>query len=203
MTQPNYFFDSIIFLLLFLLIFFSLFLTISQRNPMNAILFLIFFFFNIASLFVFCGVDYLGILFLMLYAGAISIILLFVVMFLNLKDILVYKIKKANLLLILLSLFFCSCLLLYLYFFFLDINLAFPIYEPPFNWAKILNYKSNIEVVGIVFFEYYLFQFLMLGLLLFLVMVFVICLIINSNLVAKKQEVSKQIFFDSFSKWSS
>ena len=82
---------NFIFLIILFFIFLSLALTISQRNPINAILYLITFFFSVAFLFIYCGADYLGILFLMLYAGAISIILLFVVMFLDLKDIIIQR----------------------------------------------------------------------------------------------------------------
>ena len=133
MTYSDFILNNIIFFTIFVFILTSLLLTISQKNPVNAILFLIFFFFNVSILFIYCGADYLGILFLMLYAGAISIILLFVVMFLNLKDLLIQKVKYASIFYVITFLLFFLCLCTYLYYFYIDVNFFIPTFEPPFN----------------------------------------------------------------------
>ena len=60
-------------------------------NPINAVLFLIAIFFNTSMIFILLNVDFLGLLFLMIYVGAIAVLFLFVVMMLNIK-----KIEKDN-----------------------------------------------------------------------------------------------------------
>jgi len=177
---------------LFVLIFISLYLTITSRNPVVAILYLITFFFEIAFLFIFFGADYLGVLFLILYAGAISIVFLFVVMFLDFKDLLlerdIYSFTTKKLLI---ALFGFS-------FFDLLSNSAEAlqtfIYRAPYtNWFEVFNHKTNIEVIGLVFYENFLFQFLVLGILLFLIMVLIISLLINYNILSRKQSLALQV----------
>lgn len=80
------------------LIFFFYFLAIISAicmviviNPINAVLFLISVFFNTSMIFILLNVDFMGLLFLMIYVGAIAVLFLFVVMMLNIK-----KIEKDN-----------------------------------------------------------------------------------------------------------
>lgn len=87
----NCFYSIILSIALFLLYF-----IIISKNPINVILFLIVFFFNLALLFIYCGADYIAVLFLSLHAGAISIILLFVVMLLDMKDLILQKEKFSK-----------------------------------------------------------------------------------------------------------
>lgn len=193
---------NVLFFIILSFIIVSLLLTITQRNPINAILFLISFFISIALLLIFCGADYLGILFLMLYAGAISIILLFVVMFLDLKDIMIQKEKFSYFVYFLLFTFCFFTAFEFILLFTKDLATYISFIEPHQNWAHNLNLKTNIEVIGIAFFNYYLFQFLILGVLLFLVMVLVIVLVIHTNLLSKKQNVSLQVLAPMISKWT-
>lgn len=86
---------NIFLLCIFLVIICILFFIVFSKNPINIILLLIGFFFSLALLFIYCGADYLAVLFLILYAGAISIILLFVVMLLDMKD-LILQTEKIN-----------------------------------------------------------------------------------------------------------
>ena len=80
------------------LIFFFYFLAIISAismviviNPINAVLFLISVFFNTSMIFILLNVDFMGLLFLMIYVGAIAVLFLFIVMMLNIK-----KIEKDN-----------------------------------------------------------------------------------------------------------
>jgi NADH-quinone oxidoreductase subunit J len=193
-TYTFFFLTNLAFIASFILIFISLILTITRRNPISAVLFLILFFINLTFLFIFCGADYFGVLFLMIYGGAISIILLFVIMFLDLKDILLTKERFSYFLLFLLIGLFLFFLVKLLLTFFFD-NQNFMEYTIYVNWAKVLNYKTTIEILGIALFKFYLFQFIIIGLLLFLIMVIIISLIINYNAISKKQIISKQLKF--------
>jgi len=60
-------------------------LVITSKNPVISVLFLISVFFNVAGYLVLLGVGFIGISYLIVYVGAISILFIFVVMMLNLQ----------------------------------------------------------------------------------------------------------------------
>ena len=60
-------------------------LVITAKNPVISVLFLISVFINVAGYLVLMGVTYLGLVYIIVYVGAIAILFLFVVMMLNLR----------------------------------------------------------------------------------------------------------------------
>jgi len=60
-------------------------LVISSRNPIHSVLFLILVFCNATGLLLLLEVEFLAMLFLMVYVGAIAVLFLFVVMMLNIR----------------------------------------------------------------------------------------------------------------------
>lgn len=169
-----------------------MFFIIISKNPINVILLLIGFFFNLAFLFIYCGADYIAVLILVLYAGAISIILLFVVMLLDMKDLILQKDKIAKILIF----FF---LLFLLFFIFKSINLCYYMishYMPRVvhvEWVELFFEQTNIEVIGTALYGYFFFQFLVIGIFLFLIMIIIISLVVNHNLLVKRQILSDQL----------
>ena len=59
------------------------FMVISARNPVNSVLFLILAFFNAAGLFVLLGAEFLAMILVVVYVGAVAVLFLFVVMMLD------------------------------------------------------------------------------------------------------------------------
>ena len=59
------------------------FAVISSRNPVHAVLFLILTFFSAAGLFVLLGAEFLAMLLVVVYVGAVAVLFLFVVMMLD------------------------------------------------------------------------------------------------------------------------
>ncbi len=59
------------------------FMVISARNPVHSVLFLILAFFNAAGLFILLGAEFLGLLMVVVYVGAVAVLFLFVVMMLD------------------------------------------------------------------------------------------------------------------------
>lgn len=53
---------------------------VSAKNPMYSVLFLVLCFFNAAGLFILIGAEFLGLLLMMVYVGAIAVMFLFVLM---------------------------------------------------------------------------------------------------------------------------
>src|SRR6201996_2883975 len=59
------------------------FLVISAKNPVHSVLFLIAAFFSAAGLFVLLGAEFLAMLLVVVYVGAVAVLFLFVVMMLD------------------------------------------------------------------------------------------------------------------------
>src|SRR5882757_6251960 len=58
-------------------------LVVTARNPVHSVLFLILTFFNAAGLFVLLGAEFLAMLLVVVYVGAVAVLFLFVVMMLD------------------------------------------------------------------------------------------------------------------------
>ncbi len=61
----------------------SALLVVSARNPVHSVLFLILAFFNAAALFVLLGAEFLAMVLVVVYVGAVAVLFLFVVMMLD------------------------------------------------------------------------------------------------------------------------
>jgi NADH-quinone oxidoreductase subunit J len=75
--------NKAIFLYFAAVIILSAVFTITRRNPVHSVLFLLLLFFHIAGVFVLLNAEFLAAVQLIVYAGAILILYLFVVMLLN------------------------------------------------------------------------------------------------------------------------
>ncbi len=60
-------------------------MVISARNPVHSVLFLILAFFNAAALFVLLGAEFLAMILVVVYVGAVAVLFLFVVMMLDIS----------------------------------------------------------------------------------------------------------------------
>src|SRR6266851_5210412 len=72
----------------------SAFMVIAARNPVHSVLFLILAFFNAAGLFVLLGAEFLAMILVVVYVGAVAVLFLFVVMML---DVDFTELKKGTL----------------------------------------------------------------------------------------------------------
>lgn len=133
-----------------LLIFCSLallcsFLVISSRNPIHSILYLILVFCNVTFALIILGIEFIAIIFLIVYVGAIAVLFLFVVMMLNIKilelDEVFWRYIPAGLLI-------SSCFLFQLFIFAFNFNIidVFELffYNGFYSVSKLtLNFSEN------------------------------------------------------------
>ena len=63
----------------------SAIMVITARNPVNSVLFLILSFFNAAGLFVLLGAEFIAMILVIVYVGAVAVLFLFVVMMLDIS----------------------------------------------------------------------------------------------------------------------
>lgn len=185
-------FEYLLFLFLSLLMIYGSLMVISAQNPIHSVLYLILVFFASSAFFISLGVEFLGIIFMIVYVGAIAILFLFVVMMLNIKLIEF----NENLLRYLPLGAIIGIIFLIELFLILDENYTFLI-EPVNNyyytsWINHFYNFTNIELLGLVLYTKYFYLFLMAGLILLVAMIGAIVLTLYFQLNLKRQNVFKQ-----------
>jgi NADH-ubiquinone oxidoreductase chain 6 len=83
-TENFGFFDLFLNLIMFLCIFFGVFIIIS-KNPVVSVLHLIALFSSISLYLIFIGLNFIGLSYLLVYVGAVSILFLFILMLINIR----------------------------------------------------------------------------------------------------------------------
>src|SRR5690349_18282159 len=81
--RPPMILPTIMFYLFALVAVASGVMVVSARNPVHSVLFLILAFFNSAGLFVLLGAEFLAMILVIVYVGAVAVLFLFVVMMLD------------------------------------------------------------------------------------------------------------------------
>ena len=156
----------LIFLLASLMVFFSV-------NAIYTVLLLILIAINIASIFFFLNMEFLGFILIIVYVGAVAILFLFIIMMLQIK---VQNIKTNNysFFYILLVLFITSFFFLYFKNIFNDINYLFFLKN-----FFIMDIFYNIQVLGQVLFSFFLILVVLAGIILLISMIISIVLTLN------------------------
>src|SRR4030088_3325137 len=76
-------FEAIAFYFFSAILIASAVMVVAARNPVHSVLFLILAFFNAAGLFVLMGAEFLAMILVIVYVGAVAVLFLFVVMMLD------------------------------------------------------------------------------------------------------------------------
>lgn len=181
--------NLLVYLILSLLILSNALLIILVRNPIHSVLHLILVFLCVGSWLLLLNVEFLAFLFFIVYLGAIAVLFLFVIMMLNIRLV---ALKENIVRYLPLSLFIF--VLFILEFIFLINNTTFlnggdtiTIDYAYKNWFKLLNHIDNIEVIGSLIYTYYIFSFLISGVILLLAMIGAIVLTLNQSRSFKRQ----------------
>jgi len=180
MTLIHFFF-SILLIISSVLVFIS-------KNPVHSVLFLILTFCNASGILFLFNAEFLGLVFLIIYVGAIAVLFLFVVMMLNVK---VYKTSD-----IFFSLFFGGFILIVQTFLILEktfSNSIFWVGNLPYTFENYLDALNSIDVVGQGLYNYYLICFLLAGLVLLVAMIGAIALTLNFSSERKNEFVPRQL----------
>lgn len=168
----------------------SAFLVISARNPVHSVLFLILTFITSACLFVLIGAEYLAMLLIVVYVGAVAVLFLFVVMMLDIdfvelrQGFLQYLPVGAVVALIVLA---ELILVVGVWVFPDDAVTARAQPTPP---AEVL---SNAEALGRVLYTDYVHLFQISGMILLVAMVGAIVLTLTKREDVKRQDVGDQV----------
>jgi len=167
----------------------SSFMVIFAKNPVHSVLFLILTFFNATGLFVLMGAEFLAMLLLIVYVGAVAVLFLFVVMMLNIdfNSLRTGMIKNAPL-----GLLIGTILLGEMIFSF--IGMKYGVANKPGNELFIvLGEEENTRALGNVLYTNYIYLFQCAGLILLVAMIGAIVLTHRKRDNVKRQDAVKQI----------
>lgn len=189
---------ELLFLVFSLGMIFTMVCVLLLKNSVLSVISLIGFFLNGSGLLFFFKADYIGIVYIIVYVGAIAVLFLFVVMMLDFKYGSSFYDYSTEYFLS--SLMFVFLFFIYLYNFFFKL-LSASSYSPYFfkssyvykSWINLMVPMNDITALGYVMFSYYSFYFLMCGLLLFVAMVGVIILTLFKREGVKVQNLSDQV----------
>lgn len=168
----------------------SAIMVISAKNPVHSVLFLILAFFNAAGLFVLLGAEFVAMILVIVYVGAVAVLFLFVVMML---DISFADLRKGAMQFVPLGLLLGIILLAELVMLYMAWNVA-P--EAAQNLATPIDTSSsltNSEALGQVLYTKYLFPFQVSGLILLVAMMGAIVLTLRRRADVLRQKVGSQV----------
>lgn len=171
----------------------SAFMVLASKNPVHSVLFLVLVFCNGAGLLLLGGLEFLALIFLVVYVGAIAVLFLFIVMMLNLKII---GFRQSLLNHYPVSLVLLGFLLLEMAYGLLEISWGIPLFSLPLSsWAVSLNGHDNIHLLGNFIYTYGYLAFLVSGLLLLVAMVASIFLTLDPLAVpsSRRQDIFLQV----------
>ena len=157
-------------------------MVISSRNPVHSVLFLILAFFNSAGLFVLLGAEFLAMLLVVVYVGAVAVLFLFVVMML---DINFAELRDGFQRYMPLGLGVGGILLAEILFVFFNRE------EMPEN-LNLVSEVSNTRALGRVLYTDYIYLFQVAGLILLVAMIGAITLTLRKRENVRKQSISTQ-----------
>lgn len=168
----------------------SAFMVISSRNPVHAVLFLILAFVNSAGLFVMLGAEYLAMLLIVVYVGAVAVLFLFVVM---MMDVDFAELRQGFLQYLPVGALVGAILLVELLLGVGAWVIAPELIGQGSEPMPSLSEVSNIEAIGAVLYTKYIYFFQVAGLVLLVAMIGAIVLTLRHKPYAKRQDISKQV----------
>ena len=166
-------------------------LVVSARNPVHSVLFLILAFFNAAGLFVLIGAEFLAMILVIVYVGAVAVLFLFVVMmldidFLQLRSGFVQYLPIGTLV---------GLILLFELFFVIGgwaVGPSIPTQAPALAMAGGVP-LTNTRALGEILYTRYLFAFQVAGLILLVAMIGAIVLTLRHRADVRRQSISAQL----------
>ncbi|MDB5620873.1 NADH-quinone oxidoreductase subunit J [Tardiphaga sp.] len=162
-------------------------MVIASRNPVHAVLFLILAFVNASGLFVLMGAEFLAMLLIVVYVGAVAVLFLFVVMMLDvdftqLREGFIEYLPFG----LLIGVIFLAELLLVVGGWVMNPNVTKSI------TAAIPTNVSNTEALGLVLYTKYIHYFQLSAMVLLVAMIGAIVLTLRHKASVKRQDINVQ-----------
>jgi len=184
-------FPALLFYIFSLTIIASALMVIFSKQPINSILFLIFSFINAAGLFLLAGAEFLALIIVIVYVGAVAVLFLFVIMMLDFNP---ETIKEETKKYLPVGLLVGSVL-------FVEIILMMNSPEIFSKEFKIIGRivetdLTNTEILGRLIYTEYFLQFQMAGFILLVAMIGAIVLTLRHRDFVRRQNIHDQVSRD-------
>ncbi|MBU6487156.1 MAG: NADH-quinone oxidoreductase subunit J [Paraburkholderia sp.] len=182
-------FTTVLFYIFALLLTLSALKVITSRNPVASALFLVLAFFNAAAIWMLLEAEFLAILLVLVYVGAVMVLFLFVVMMLDINiDVLNRDIKRFVPVATVVGAIIVIETALILWH-----GYGATTTPVPDTSAAAASALSNAHLIGKIIYTDYIFAFEVAGLVLLVAIVAAIALTAREPKDAKRQNVSKQV----------
>jgi NADH-quinone oxidoreductase subunit J len=184
-------FPALLFYIFSLTIIASALMVIFSKQPINSILFLIFSFINAAGLFLLAGAEFLALIIVIVYVGAVAVLFLFVIMMLDFNP---ETIKEETKKYLPVGLLVGSVL-------FVEIIVMMNSPEIFSKEFKIIGRivetdLTNTEILGSLIYTEYFLQFQMAGIILLVAMIGAIVLTLRHRDFVRRQNIHDQVSRD-------
>ncbi|MEX0590113.1 MAG: NADH-quinone oxidoreductase subunit J [Xanthobacteraceae bacterium] len=168
----------------------SAFMVIASKNPVHSVLFLILAFVNAAGLFLLLGAEFLAMILIVVYVGAVAVLFLFVVMML---DVDFAELRQGFLQYLpigaLVGLIFLVELVLVVGAWVTSPGLTKAAESPVISLERV----TNTEAIGRVLYTTYIHYFQLAGVVLLVAMIGAIVLTLRHKPHVKRQDVGRQV----------
>jgi NADH-quinone oxidoreductase subunit J len=184
--------ESILFYIFSSIALVSALMVIFAQNPVHSILFLILTFCNSSFIMFLIGAEFLGLMFIMVYVGAIAVLFLFVIMMLDIRRRSKEKSFYSDIFLTIIvgiiffiEMFFMIESTYTAYDAFLESNINVGYVD--LYYAVKFKVLGGLKVIGLLLYTKYSFYFFISGLVLLVAMIGAIILTLNKNENIKRQ----------------
>ena len=165
-------------------------LTVMSRNPVHSVLWLILAFLSSAGLFVLLGAEFIAMLLMIVYVGAVAVLFLFVVMMLDV-DFAELKAEMAK---------YMPLALLIGVVILIQFSLAFGVWTfgegAEARIAAPAGDEHNTKALGLLIYDQYIYLFQAAGLILLVAMIGAIVLTLRHREGIKRQDILAQMYRD-------
>ena len=183
---------SITFYVFSLVAVLSALMVISARNPVHSVLFLILSFVNASGLFVLLGAEFLAMILVVVYVGAVAVLFLFVVMMLDINFV---KLREGFLQYLPFGALLGIVLIIELGILFLTRSFSENSLSK-FVESPVIKEVENTKLIGQVLYTDYFYLFQISGLILLVAMVGSITLTLRDRGQVKRQNISQQNYLN-------
>ncbi len=166
---------------------------ITARNPVHAVLFLIFAFFNSAATILLLGAEFLAMIIIIVYVGAVAVLFLFVVMMLNVNF---EKMRSGFLSYFPVCIMLATIFMVDLYFVINSFDYAIKYSVEPIYPIYPDERLTNTHAIGQILYTDFFYNFQIAGVILFVAMVSSIVLTHRKRPGVKRQKIDKQLSRD-------
>jgi NADH-quinone oxidoreductase subunit J len=165
-------------------------MVISARNPVHSVLFLILAFFNAAGLFVLLGAEFLAMILVIVYVGAVAVLFLFVVMMLDINFV---ALRRGFLQYLPVGALIGLVLLVELVLVFGAWTLSPDIGTAAAAPTPSLAQATNTAALGALLYTHYIYAFQAAGLILLTAMIGAIVLTLRAREGVRRQKITTQV----------